>query len=51
MSVALQAYRGRSDDDRHVLFALGWLAARQRELLEACGPMMKKFMQAKRFWK
>ncbi|HEX6704226.1 MAG TPA: CYTH and CHAD domain-containing protein [Albitalea sp.] len=51
VSVALQAYRSRSEGDPHVLFALGWLAARQRELLGDCAPTMKKFMQAKRFWR
>jgi CHAD domain-containing protein len=48
--VALQAYREAGDEDPHVLFALGWLAARRRELIGEAGPALEKFRKAKTFW-
>jgi CHAD domain-containing protein len=49
-TVALEAYRARCDEDPHVLFALGWLAARRRELVREAKPAVKKFLKARRFW-
>jgi len=48
--VALQGYRAHSEEDPHVLFALGWLAARQRELLQDARPAVKAFRAADPFW-
>jgi inorganic triphosphatase YgiF len=48
--VALDAYRAHSADDPHVLFALGWLAARRRELLREAKPAVKAFRKAEPFW-
>jgi inorganic triphosphatase YgiF len=48
--VALDAYRTHGTDDPHVLFALGWLAARRRELLREAQPAVKAFRKAEPFW-
>jgi hypothetical protein len=48
--VALDAYRAHENEDPHVLFALGWLAARRRELLRAAQPAIDRFRKARRCW-
>ena len=50
-TVALAAYRTRADSDTHILFALGWLAARKAALARESEPAMAAFRKAKRFWK
>lgn len=51
LSVALAAYRSRSDGDPHVLFALGWLAARKQEILRSSEREVEAFAETKKFWK
>ena len=49
--MAIDAYRGHSESDPHVLFALGWLAARRVELLRRAGPALDAFADAPRIAK
>ena len=51
VDVAIDAYRGHSESDPHVLFALGWLAARRVELLRRAGPALDAFADAPRIAK
>jgi inorganic triphosphatase YgiF len=48
--VALDAFRGRSGDDPHALFALGWLAGRKQALLAGSDKPVGAFLKAKPFW-
>ena len=48
--VALDAYRKLGESDPHVLFALGWLVARRRELLRQAQPAVDRFRKADTFW-
>ncbi len=49
-TVALDAYRGHSEEDPHVLFALGWLAAHKQSLLRKSRRPVRAFLKCKRFW-
>lgn len=48
--VALDAYRSRSGEDPHALFALGWLAARKQRLLARSDKPLRAFRKAEAFW-
>ncbi|WP_280152647.1 CYTH and CHAD domain-containing protein [Piscinibacter sp. XHJ-5] len=48
--VALDAYRNRSSEDPHALFALGWLAGRKQELIARGDKPVRRFLKAEAFW-
>jgi CHAD domain-containing protein len=51
LTVGLAAYREAAASDPNALFAVGWLAARHDQLLQACEPELKAFCRIKPFWK
>jgi len=50
VTVAMKAYKSQSDNDPRVLFALGWLTARKKELIANIPRIAKAFRQAPSLW-
>lgn len=51
VAVALQAFDALKDRDPRAWFALGWLAARRKELLAGAPPELRALLKRKPFWR
>ncbi len=51
VAVGIALYSVAAPADARALFALGWLASQRERALVACKPDLKRFVDAKRFWR